>query len=148
MATIDKIEVQIKSPADKFYGIFRNNIGHLTEVFPDHYKSMEVIEGEGNGLGSARLWNFHLETPMVFKERIIAIDDENRSITFSALEGDINTDYCTFNPTVQVTPQGDGSLVKWFIEFEKTNEDVRHPNHFLDFFEKVTKEMDAYLLKT
>ncbi|KAF8407639.1 hypothetical protein HHK36_006772 [Tetracentron sinense] len=147
MATISKIEIPIKTSADKFYGIFRHNISHLVDVLPDHYKGMEVVEGDGKTEGSVRHWNFHLGTPMVVKERIGAIDDENKSITFCVFEGDINTHYSTFNATMQVCTEGDGSLVKWSLEFEKTNEEVPHPEHFMELFEKITKEMDAHLLK-
>ncbi|KAF8407643.1 hypothetical protein HHK36_006776 [Tetracentron sinense] len=84
---------------------------------------------------------------MVAKERIKAIDDENKSITFCIFEGDINEHYSTFDLSIQVCKEGDGSLVKWALEFDKANEEVAHPTHFMDLFEKITKEMDAHLLK-
>ncbi|KAF8407642.1 hypothetical protein HHK36_006775 [Tetracentron sinense] len=163
MAKVAKIEVQIKSPEDKFYGIVRHNITHFAEVLPDQFESIEQVEGDGQVVGSVRLWKFVLGeakfsshylfhkqlygTPVVAKDRISAIDDDNKSITCCVFEGDINKYYCTFNITIQVTTESDGTLVKWFLEFEKANKEVPHPTLYLDLFDKVTMKMDDYLLK-
>ncbi|KAF8364811.1 hypothetical protein HHK36_033214 [Tetracentron sinense] len=147
MAKVAKIEVQIKSPEDEFYGIVRHNITHFAEVLPDQFESIEQVEGDGQVVGSVRLWKFVLGTPVVAKGRISAIEDDNKSITFCFFEGDINKYYCTFNITIQVTTESDGTLVKWFLEFEKANKEVPNPTLYLDLFDKVTKKMDDYLLK-
>ena len=48
MAQIAKVEakVEIKSPADKFYGFFENNMNRLVQMFPEQIKSFELLEGE------------------------------------------------------------------------------------------------------
>jgi uncharacterized membrane protein len=48
MAQIAKVEakVEIKSPADKFYGFFKNNMNRLVQMFPEQIKSFELLEGD------------------------------------------------------------------------------------------------------
>ncbi|KAK9106059.1 hypothetical protein Scep_022903 [Stephania cephalantha] len=43
--------------------------------------------------------------------------------------------------------EGGGSLVKWFVEFDKANEAVPSPNHFMNLLDMASKKLDAYLLK-
>ncbi|KAF8407638.1 hypothetical protein HHK36_006771 [Tetracentron sinense] len=138
MAQIAKLEVQtkIKSSADKFYGFFRNNITLLVNVFPEVYKSIEIVKGDGKSVGSVRFWKYFLGTPMVTKERVEAIDDEKKSITFCAFEGDITKYYKSVMATLQVTKDGGGSLVKWSLVVEKANQDAPPPNIYLDMVAK------------
>ncbi|KAF9592028.1 hypothetical protein IFM89_011611 [Coptis chinensis] len=84
----------------------------------------------------------------VTKEKIVAVDDKNGSITFEVMEGDpMLNSFKSFALRIHVTGNGERSFVKWSLEFEKANEDVPHPNLFLDLLAKVTKKLDAYLLK-
>ncbi|XP_039065395.1 MLP-like protein 165 [Hibiscus syriacus] len=45
-----------------------------------------------------------------------------------------------------VTPKGEGSLVKWTVEYEKQNDDVPKPVKYRDFYTNRSKDVDAYLL--
>lgn len=57
MAAIDKldVEVEVKSHADKFWGLIRESVTVLPKAFPIDYKSIEVLEGDGKSVGSVRL---------------------------------------------------------------------------------------------
>ena len=80
------------------------------------------------------------------KEEVEAIDEENKSITFAAVDGDITQYYKNVKATLQVTEKAEGgSSVKWTLEYEKKNENFPAPNQYLDFVSIVTKQIDAYL---
>lgn len=49
------VEVEVKSDADKFWGIIRDSATILPKAFPNDYQSIEVVEGDGKSVGSVRL---------------------------------------------------------------------------------------------
>lgn len=53
-----EVEVEIKSAADKFWENIRNSTNLFPKVFPDQYKSIEVLEGDGKAVGSVRLLTY------------------------------------------------------------------------------------------
>lgn len=82
------------------------------------------------------------------KERI-ETDDENKLLKFNVIEGDIQQEFKSFQPSVQAIAKEDGnlgSLVKWVIEYEKLNEDVKDPDNYLDVAIKITKDIDDHLV--
>ncbi|XP_026459169.1 major latex protein 146-like [Papaver somniferum] len=128
MASIQKLELEVaevKCSANNFYGLFKNNINKLVEHFPENYQSVEVIEGDGASVGSARLWKYELE-------RTTAVNDESKSIAWNFYGGAMMDHYNSFGFTlVSVTPKGEGCCsVKWSVEFEKANENVPTPNAY------------------
>lgn len=52
------VEVEIKSPADKFWVAIRDSTVLFPTIFPDQYKSIEIVEGDGKSAGSIRLIKF------------------------------------------------------------------------------------------
>lgn len=67
------------------------------------------------------------------------------------MEGDFMGDFNSFNFNLDITPKSgttDGtSLVKWSVEYEKSNEDVADPVGILKSIELMTTEMNLHLLK-
>lgn len=53
-----EVEVEVKAPADKFWETMRDSNTLFPKVFPDLYKSIEVLEGDGKSVGSIRLVTF------------------------------------------------------------------------------------------
>lgn len=49
------VEVEVKANADKFWEALRDFIFIYREAFPNDYKSVEVLEGDGIVEGSVRL---------------------------------------------------------------------------------------------
>lgn len=49
------VEVEVKSPADKFWNAIRDSSTLFPKAFPNQYKSIEVLEGDGKSVGSVRL---------------------------------------------------------------------------------------------
>lgn len=60
MASSGKLEVdvEIKSPAPKFWEAIRDSTTLFPKHFPDQYKSIDVLEGDGKAVGSVRLFTY------------------------------------------------------------------------------------------
>ncbi|KAF8378318.1 hypothetical protein HHK36_029657 [Tetracentron sinense] len=151
MASTGRLEVQVevKSSADKFWGCIRDSNTLFPKIFPEQYKSIEVLEGDGKSVGSVRLLKFAEGMPIVTvsKEKVDTVDEANKVVAYSVIDGDILNFYKNFKANLQVTPNGDGSLVKWTCEFEKASGDVPDPNLMQDTAVKSFHGLDAYLLQ-
>ncbi|XP_058752853.1 MLP-like protein 423 [Vicia villosa] len=128
MATNGKLEVEIevKSNADKFWSIIKESAAIFPKAFPNDYKSIEILEGDGKIAGSVRLITFGEGSPLVkiIKEKIDVVDDSERTLTYSIIDGDLLNYFEKFKGCIIVTPKGDGSLVKWSCEYEKNSQKV------------------------
>lgn len=74
--------------------------------------------------------------------RTEAINDEQRTVTYKPLEGDVLKLYPSYQFTIAVS---DGS-VKWTIEYEKALPVVPPPEIYMVLALACTKAVDAYLL--
>ncbi|CAN0924059.1 MLP-like protein 423 [Linum grandiflorum] len=140
-----EVDVEIKSPADKFWENIRNSTTLFPKHFPDQYKTIEVLEGDGKAVGSVRLFTYAEGSPLVklSKERIDSVDEEKKSVSYSVIEGDLLKYYCTFKGHIVVSPKDkDGCLVKWTCEYERVSDDVEVPHVIKDFVVKNFKEVD------
>ncbi|CAL5206659.1 unnamed protein product [Lathyrus oleraceus] len=140
-----EIEIEIQAPADKFYNIFRKQLEHVPNISPEIHEN-KVHEGDGENVGSIKYWEYIIEGKKVSaKAKIETIDDENKIITYSLFDGEVSENYKSFKSTFQVL----GGIVKWTFEYEKLKEDIAFgaPDSYLVFAEKVTKDIDAHLIK-
>ncbi|KAL6562613.1 hypothetical protein OROGR_003620 [Orobanche gracilis] len=149
MASKVEVEVEMKSSAGKVW----DNIRESTDVFPKalshHYKSIEVLQGDGKSAGSLRLVNYQPGLPEITKaakEKIEEVDDENKTLSYSVIEGDVLKYYKNFKASLRVSSKGDGSLVKWWCEFDKASEEVPNPDLVRDFAIKNFQDLDAYII--
>ncbi|KAK2636408.1 hypothetical protein Ddye_031200 [Dipteronia dyeriana] len=151
MAATGKLEVdvEIKSPADKFWGSIRDSTSLFPRAFPHDYKSIQVLEGDGKASGSVRLFTYAEGSPIVKKstEKIEHVDDVNMKVSYSVIDGDLLEYYKVFKGFIAVIPKGDGSLVKWTCEFEKTSHEIPDPDAIKEFVVKNFKEVDDYILQ-
>nr|XP_043638986.1 MLP-like protein 423 [Erigeron canadensis] len=151
MATIGKldVEVKVKSGADKFWKTILESTDIFPKVCPDLYKSVQVLEGDGKSVGSIRLVNFAEGSPIVksAKEKIEELDEGKKKVAYSVVDGDMMQYYKSFKASLEVIPEGEGSIVKWACEFEKASEEVPNPDMIRDFAAKNFKDIDDYLLK-
>ena len=83
----------------------------------------------------------------VAKQVIQAIDEQNKSITFKMLEGDLMELYSSFIITIHVDKSGEDNLVTWTLEYEKLNENIEDPNTLLEFFKHITKDIEGHHLQ-
>lgn len=79
------------------------------------------------------------------KERIEAVDEANKAVTYSVIDGDLVKYYKKFKANLVVIPKGEGSLVKWSCEYEKASDEVPNPDLIKDFAVKNFLEVDAYI---
>ncbi|KAK0574325.1 hypothetical protein LWI29_021856 [Acer saccharum] len=151
MAVTGKLEVdvEVKSPADKFWGSIRDSTSLFPRAFPHDYKSIQVLEGDGKASGSVRLFTYAEGSPIVKKstEKIEHVDDVNMKVSYSVIDGDLLEYYKVFKGFIAVIPKGDGSLVKWSCEFEKTSHEIPDPDAIKEFVVKNFKEVDDFILQ-
>ena len=85
--------------------------------------------------------------PAKVKAKVDDVDEQNKSITYEAVEGDILSHYNFFRAKFQASPNGESgsATVKWTIEFEKADENIPTPEAYLDFVSKLSLGLDAYL---
>ncbi|XP_038877477.1 kirola-like [Benincasa hispida] len=146
------VKVQLKSPIEKFYGFFRNHVGDLVHMFPEHYKGIQLLEGENFSAGSVVVFHYHLGgQSLTVKCLLRVVDDVKKCIVYEIVEGDVLKIYKVFNVKLEVINGGlnkvGGSFAKWTVEFEKENENVPSPESYLGLFAKISKGIDAYFSK-
>ncbi|KAJ9153088.1 hypothetical protein P3X46_026572 [Hevea brasiliensis] len=151
MALTGKLEteVEVKVAADKAYGIFRSQTHQLPNIASDMIHKTEIHEGDWETPGSIKSWNYTIEGNVLsLKETIEKIDEENKSITYKVVDGDVLKLYKSMKVTIQVTAKNDGSsLMKVIIDYEKLKEDSPDPHPYLEFAAKVFKHIETHLLK-
>ncbi|XP_057949161.1 MLP-like protein 423 [Malania oleifera] len=143
------VEVELKSSADKMWESIRDSATLFPEAFPDQYKSIQILEGDGKSVGSVRLVKFAEGLPLITesKEKIDAVDEGSKTVAYSVIDGELLKYYKNFKAKLCVVQKGEGSLVKWGCEFEKASEEVSDPDLIKDFAVMNFKGLDAYALK-
>ncbi|XP_022151242.1 MLP-like protein 423 [Momordica charantia] len=151
MACVGKLELEtdVKSSADKFWNNMRESTIIFPKAFPHDYKSIEVLEGDGKAVGSVRLITYAegSELAKESKEKIEAVDEEKKTVSYSVIEGDLLKYYKSFKGHISVSPKGEGSSVKWSCEYEKASEEIPDPHIIKDFVVKNFRELDDYTLQ-
>ncbi|KAL2485003.1 MLP-like protein [Abeliophyllum distichum] len=149
MSQIRKIELQtqIRSSPDRIFDIYKNKSYLMPKISPDKLQSIEVVEGDGISVGSVRLWTYVMGVPVIAKDRIDAIDEEKKSITFELIGGEVTKYFKNFKATLEATAKADKNIVKWSLEYEKASEDVPTPYSHLEFLVNASTDVDAFLLK-
>lgn len=82
---------------------------------------------------------------MVAKDKIVGLDEVNKSITFEIIDGEVMKYFKSFKATLVAAGV---DAVKWSLEYEKASEDVPHPHSHLQFLGAMARDIDAYLLKS
>ncbi|PIN14810.1 hypothetical protein CDL12_12560 [Handroanthus impetiginosus] len=144
MTQIAKTEAkaEIKSSPVKVFDFLKYNLNQFLHMFPQAFKKVELLEGEEGQAGNVRLLEYALgNEPMTAKVKTEAINEDEKSITFIPIEGEIMRIYTTFVAKVTV---GDG-YVMWSIEYEKANDSVPNPDSYAKLAAQITKGLDAYL---
>ncbi|XP_057477458.1 MLP-like protein 423 isoform X2 [Actinidia eriantha] len=149
MAQLYRLEhqIEIKSSPDRFFDIYKNKTYLMPKISPDNIQSIQVLEGDGRSVGSVRMWTYILGSPVIAKDKIDAVDEENKSITFDLIGGEVTNYYKSFKATLQATSKDGTNLAKWTLEYEKANENVPTPHSHIDFLATLGREIDSYLLK-
>ncbi|KAF3431976.1 hypothetical protein FNV43_RR26910 [Rhamnella rubrinervis] len=140
-------DVEINAPSTKFHEIFKHRPHHVSNHASDFVQGCDLHEGEWGAVGSVICWKyFHDGKPKVAKELVEAIDDENNTITFKVLEGDLMEHYKNFRITIKCIPNGDKeSVIRWSVEYEKIHDEIIDPHTLLEFFNDLSKDLEKHL---
>ncbi|XP_057428193.1 kirola-like [Lotus japonicus] len=141
-------EIELKSPAVKFYNLFAKQL-HDAQKISDSVHETKVHEGDWHGIGSVKQWTYVVDGKVITcLERIEAIDEQNKTNKYTLFGGDVSSHYKKFTLIFQVIENNDGhDAVKWTVEYEKLREDIEPPNGYMDYFNKLTRDVDAHLIK-
>ncbi|KAF9597262.1 hypothetical protein IFM89_016403 [Coptis chinensis] len=144
-----EFDVEVKSPADKFWRGLEDSATIFPKIFPERIKSVEIVEGDGLKPGSIRILKYVEGTPGITfaKEKMELLDDENKTLVYSVIDGEITHLYKSFKVHLHVVPKEEGSVVKWGLEYEKASEEVPEPDHIKQTATKAFNCLDAYLLQ-
>ncbi|OAY25252.1 MLP-like protein 28 [Manihot esculenta] len=144
-----KLEAQfgIDAPADQFHDVLSCRPHHISNM-SHNIHGCDLHEGEWGKEGAIVCWKyFHDGSAKVAKEVIETIDDVNLLIVFKVIEGDLLEEFKNFKVTVQVTPKGEGSVVRWTLEYEKIHENIPDPYSLLEIIVQNSKDVSAHLVK-
>ncbi|XP_027098236.1 MLP-like protein 43 [Coffea arabica] len=140
-------EFELKSDADEFFHSFGAKAHQLPDLANEKVNRIEVHEGDWKTEGSIKLWTYVIDGKVeVFKDRL-KIDEENKTITSEAIDGDCMKHYKNYIITLQVISRGDSSFAKYTIDYEKLNENEPSPTNYLDWLLHMGKDVDASLIK-
>ncbi|KAJ0247638.1 Polyketide cyclase/dehydrase and lipid transport superfamily protein [Hirschfeldia incana] len=140
--TLD-IEIQVNMPADRFFNTFKKKEGNFT----DKTESVSVHRDDPKSNSSIQVWNFIVDGKMEQIKEKIEVDEENKSVSFLAIEGDVLQQYKSYKITLDVVPRDGGvCIAKWKWEYEKLNDDVPPPIKYIPFVADYTRDLETRLL--
>ncbi|KAL1802499.1 hypothetical protein ACET3Z_031146 [Daucus carota] len=139
-------QTSIKSDGDVFHELCSSKRHHIHTMASD-IQGCDLHEGEFGKVGFIIVWKFTVDgKEMVTKDRVEAIDEEDKSVTFKVIEGDLLESFKIFVLTIHVDTSGEDNLVTWSIDYEKVDESVKDPTEYLDVVLRITKDIEAHHL--
>ncbi|KAK1380597.1 Kirola [Heracleum sosnowskyi] len=141
-------KTKIVSSGDVFHELWSSTPHHVANISPEKVQGCDLHEGDFGKAGSIICWRYvHEGKKKIAKQVIETIDEENKSITFKMLEGDLMELYKSFLITIHVDTKGEDNLVTWTLDYEKLHEDVEDPNSFMEFLIHLTKDIESHHLQ-
>lgn len=80
------------------------------------------------------------------KEKIEHVDEAEKKVSYSVIDGDLLQYYKTFKGYIMIVPKPEGSIAKWCCEFEKASHLIADPDMIKEFVVKNFKEVDDYTI--
>ncbi|XP_026429383.1 major latex protein 146-like isoform X2 [Papaver somniferum] len=132
------IELEVSSPADKFYTIFKHQ-KDVPKAIPHLFTDGKVIEGDARRSGCIKEWKYVLEKT--------THNDETKTLHHRIFEGDLMKDYKKFDSIIEVNPKptGHGSIVTWSFVYEKINKNSPTPFAYLPFCYQAIEDINNHL---
>ncbi|KAJ4849873.1 hypothetical protein Tsubulata_045308 [Turnera subulata] len=150
MALNGKVEavLELECPPEKFLKAWKSEAHQIPKHSPNDIHAVELHEGDWESAhGSIKKWDYSVGGKRESLKERVELDEANKIIKFTVLEGDVMKMYKVFNPIYKLEAKGQGTLATLVIEYEKVNEDVPNPDIYLDFMLGRTKEIDAAIGK-
>ncbi|XP_058184353.1 kirola-like [Rhododendron vialii] len=114
---------------------------------PGNIRNVEFPQGNWGTVGSVIVWHYNQDgKEKTDKAHLEVIDEENKLMTLTAVEGDLLQQYKTYRVTMQVDTKGENHSGIWALEYEKLSEDVEDPTTFMDMLVGVTKDIEVHHL--
>ncbi|KAF7808707.1 MLP-like protein 43 [Senna tora] len=147
-------EIEIRSPASKFFNVYVTQIHELQNI-SDGVHQTKLHQGDWHGVGShsVKHWTLTIESTggkaVSIKEHFEGIDHANKTLLFNFFDGATSEKYKNkLKGKLKVVDKSQGgALVKWSFRYEKLHEAMPPPQDYMDFFTKLTEDVDAHLLK-
>ncbi|KAJ0505907.1 putative Bet v I/Major latex protein [Helianthus annuus] len=137
-------QIEIKPKGDVFHKLWKANPHHIPNLSPTLVQNCQLHEGEIGTVGCVLHWNYFYEgKDCVAKTRILAIDDEKKLTTYQVVEGDFLKLYKNIYMYCHVDTKGPNHVVTWTFEYEKLRPDVPDPDALLDFYKRLTKDIET-----
>ncbi|KZV50665.1 MLP-like protein 423 [Dorcoceras hygrometricum] len=147
MAETFSVEFEAKSDAHKIWDFVKNFHLICHDAFPQFYDSVETLEGDGSSTGTVRIIRYVPGIPITnIKERLDLVDDENKIISYTFLDGDIFQIYKSFEATLALDPKADGTTMKFYGKYEKAAGVKTFAESVQDFVDFTFGALDKYLL--
>ncbi|XP_073283458.1 MLP-like protein 423 [Primulina huaijiensis] len=147
MACTFSVEFEAKSDAQKIWDFVKNFHIICRKAFPQVFDSVEVVEGDGNSTGTVRVIKYVPGIPVTnIKEKLDLVDDEKKIISYTFLGGDIFQIYKSFKATLVLNPKGDGTIMKYYGEFERAKGAEAFALSVQDFIDFTFGALDKYIL--
>ncbi|XP_010477598.1 PREDICTED: MLP-like protein 34 [Camelina sativa] len=138
-----ELEIQVNMTADRFFKTFKKKEGNFT----DKTEAVSVLRDDTTSNSSIQIWNFIVDGKMEQIKEKIEVDEENKSVSFLALEGDVLKQYNSYRIRLDVVPKNDRvCIAKWKWEYEKLNDDVPPPTRYTAFVAEYTRDLETRLL--
>ncbi|MED6212565.1 hypothetical protein PIB30_084661 [Stylosanthes scabra] len=145
------IETPISSPAAKFFNLMARQLHHVQNVCERIHGAKLNVGNDWHSIGgSVKHWTYIIDGKVVTcNETIDVIDEQKYLVIFNLFDGDISKIYKVFKLGFQVSDNNNtrGASVNWTVEYEKINDGVEAPYGYMEYLDKSTQEIDAYLLK-
>ncbi|KAI3933032.1 hypothetical protein MKW92_034482 [Papaver armeniacum] len=150
-----EVEFKAKCSAEKLYTMITRDAPEIPKYVPKMVHNVQVLPGDGEvRVGSIFVWEYvqgDKASTVTAKEKVIAVDHKNMSLTYTVFEGDLTNDFPSLDVTLSITPtQSDGNykcLVKYSVQYEKANEDGPDPTYLMKLLEHFGKSLDTNLFK-
>ncbi|KAF7808700.1 MLP-like protein 43 [Senna tora] len=146
-------EIEIHSPASKFFSVFITQL-HEVQNMTDEVHQTKLHQGDWHGVGSnsVKHWTFISGGKIVnCKEHIEEIDHTNKTVIFNLFDGYASERYKMLKVKLKVVEKvvekSEGALAKWTWKYEKLHEAIPPPQDYIHYITKLTKDVDAHLLK-
>ncbi|KAK1380788.1 Kirola like [Heracleum sosnowskyi] len=149
MGLIGKLicQTSIKTDGDVFHEIFSSRLHHVQTMSPENVHSCDLHEGEFGKVGSIFNLKYNIDgKQMVAKERVEAIDEEQKQVTYKVIEGELLKSFKIFVINVHVDTSGVDNLVTWSLDYEKVDESIKDPTEYLDLVLRINKDIETHHL--
>ncbi|KAK4400051.1 Kirola [Sesamum angolense] len=118
-------------------------LSDMTKICPQIVSHVDLGWAQWATVGCVFNSNYTLGGEKRFsKTKIEAIDERKRSITYKVVEGCVLETYSSLKATFAIESDGQHTVVKWSIEYEKRSACTPQPHALLALFTSLTKLLE------